>query len=101
MENSEVAEPRSLIKIPQSLIKMPKKPRVFISEFLVLGIVQNAKLEVEKPRKYILRLFRELQVLDLTGHFGYDFPLRLARCMSDTQLNIFRFFGVSENETNL
>ena len=48
------------------------------SKFLVLGVVENEKLEVEKPRKYILlgfRVFRELQVVDLTvtNLVVYDF----------------------------
>ena len=48
-----VAGPRSLIKIPQSLIKMPQKLRHFHLQVLVLVIVQNVKLKVEKPVKYI------------------------------------------------
>ena len=85
-----VAEPRGLIKMPQ------KNSGVFISEFLVMVIVQNVKLGVEKSRKFILRgfrVFRELRVLDLTGHFVLGFPLRLERWTSDTRLNIFRFFA--------
>ena len=35
------------------------------------GTVQNRKLGVEKPRKNILRVFRELPVFDLTVDLGY------------------------------
>ena len=81
---------------------MHKNSGVFISKFLVLIIARNVKLTEWKTSEiYILRVFRELQVSELTSHFGSDFPLRLARCMSDTRLNIFRFLGLSENETNL
>ena len=51
-----------------------KKSEVFISEFSVLGRVQNGKLGVEKPWKNILRgfrVFRELPVFDLTIDLGY------------------------------
>ena len=72
------------------------------AEFSVLGIVQNAsKLGVEKPRKYILRGFRELQLFKFTGYFwGLTFLTRLARCTSDAP-EYFQIFCVSENETNL
>ena len=36
---------------------------VFISEFSVWGIVQNGKLGVEKPRKIVLRGFRDFRFL--------------------------------------
>ena len=52
-----------------SLIKGAlEKIRGFNSEFFVLGIVQNGKLEVENLGKLILqgfRVFRELRVFDL------------------------------------
>ena len=53
---------------------MPQKN----SEFLVLGAVENGKLEVERSRKYIsrgFRVFREVQVFDLsmTNLVVYDF----------------------------
>ena len=43
-----------------------KISEVYISGFSVLGIAQNGKLRVKKPRKNILRDFRELRVSDLT-----------------------------------
>ena len=65
MKNSELENLGSLIKV---LIVSSKcfreKSEGFISEFSVLGTVQNGKLGVEKPRKDILRGFR---VFDLTS----------------------------------
>ena len=50
---------------PQSFIKMRKEnSQAFISEFLVLAIMQNGKLRVERPWKIILRCFQVFQELN-------------------------------------
>ena len=71
MQNGKlgVREPQSTSEFDQNASE--KNSEVFISEFSLLGMVQNGKLGVEKPRKNILRVSRELPVLDLTVDLGF------------------------------
>ena len=46
--------------------------RGFHLQVFGFGIVQNGKLGVERPRKNIPRVFRELPVFDLTVDLGYQ-----------------------------
>ena len=64
MESSE------LEKLGVWLKGLKQHSEAFISEFSVLGIVQNGKLGVENLGKLILRgfrVFRELRVFDLAS----------------------------------
>ena len=76
MENSELENlgadsDQSTSEFDQNVSE--KISEVFISEFSVLGTVQNGNLGVEKPGKNILRGFRdfrELRVFDLIESFS-------------------------------
>ena len=67
MENSE------LEKLGVWLKGLKEHSEVFISEFSVLGIVQNGKLEVGKTRSLVKRLERALRGFYLrVFRFGYS-----------------------------
>ena len=66
MENSEL----ETAEFDQSTSELDQNVSEKISEFSVLGTVQNGKLGVEKPGKNILRDFQELRVFDLTESFS-------------------------------
>ena len=62
MENSRVGKTWSLVK------RLERALEVFISEFSVLGTVQNGKLGVGKTWSLVKRLETALRVF----HFGYS-----------------------------
>ena len=100
MENSELQNLRVWSKYLRVWSKCLRKLRPFHLRVFGFGYGAKCKTRIGKTLEISSRVFRELQALDLTGHFGSDFPLR----RQDACLTlgwIIYIFGVSENETNL